>query len=58
MQVLAEGIEDSQQLAFLQKNGCEQGQGYYLAHPMLADECYRFICKTYQQSQLLHQQNN
>jgi EAL domain-containing protein (putative c-di-GMP-specific phosphodiesterase class I) len=32
--VVAEGIEDSQELAFLQRNGCQQGQGYLLSQPL------------------------
>ncbi|WP_311970433.1 EAL domain-containing protein [Pseudomonas baltica] len=32
--VVAEGIEDSQELVFLQRNGCQQGQGYLLSQPL------------------------
>lgn len=33
---VAEGIEDAEQLAFLQSLGCRQGQGYYFARPAAA----------------------
>lgn len=32
--VIAEGIETQEQLDFLVKNGCTQGQGYYLSKPL------------------------
>ena len=32
--VVAEGIEDPQELFFLQRNGCQQGQGYLLSQPL------------------------
>ena len=32
--VIAEGIETGEQLAFLVVNGCDQGQGFYIGHPM------------------------
>jgi diguanylate cyclase (GGDEF)-like protein/PAS domain S-box-containing protein len=34
LQVIAEGVETADQLEFLRTNGCDQVQGYYLAHPM------------------------
>ncbi|WMS86346.1 EAL domain-containing protein [Pleionea litopenaei] len=34
LKVIAEGIETEQQLQFLQQQGCQYGQGYYLAKPM------------------------
>jgi diguanylate cyclase (GGDEF)-like protein/PAS domain S-box-containing protein len=36
--VVAEGVETSEQLAFLQSRRCGEGQGYYFSHPVLADE--------------------
>jgi diguanylate cyclase (GGDEF)-like protein/PAS domain S-box-containing protein len=38
MQVVAEGIETQEQLAFLQKHGCPEGQGYYFSRPVAAAE--------------------
>jgi len=36
--VVAEGIETAQELQLLQSMGCQQGQGFHLAHPMPASE--------------------
>jgi EAL domain-containing protein (putative c-di-GMP-specific phosphodiesterase class I) len=38
MRVLAEGIEQSSQAAFLLKHNCELGQGYWFARPMPAEQ--------------------
>lgn len=35
--VIAEGVETPEQYAFLLAHHCEEGQGYYFSHPMLAD---------------------
>lgn len=34
IKVVAEGIETQEQLEYLQKHGCDFGQGYYLGRPM------------------------
>ncbi len=36
--VVAEGIETDQHVAFLRQHGCEQGQGYHFGRPVPADE--------------------
>jgi EAL domain-containing protein (putative c-di-GMP-specific phosphodiesterase class I) len=36
--VIAEGVETREQLAFLKKRLCDEGQGYYIGRPMVADE--------------------
>jgi sensor c-di-GMP phosphodiesterase-like protein len=41
--VVAEGIENIEQLALLQELGCEYGQGYLFARPMSAAEVEQFI---------------
>jgi diguanylate cyclase (GGDEF)-like protein/PAS domain S-box-containing protein len=38
MRVLAEGIEQAEQAAFLLDNGCQLGQGYWFARPMPAEQ--------------------
>ena len=36
--VVAEGIETDQHVAFLRQHGCEQGQGYLFGKPVPAEE--------------------
>ena len=43
LQVVAEGIEDTEQLIILQALGCEFGQGYLFAKPNSADEIQRLF---------------
>ena len=38
LQVVAEGIENIEQLHFLQNQHCESGQGYYFSRPVPAEE--------------------
>jgi len=38
LRVIAEGIETAQQLEALQALGCDGGQGFYLGHPVAADQ--------------------
>lgn len=37
LKVVAEGVETPSQLAFLKARHCEEGQGYFLSHPLLAE---------------------
>jgi EAL domain-containing protein (putative c-di-GMP-specific phosphodiesterase class I) len=39
LEVIAEGIETEEQLAFLRKKKCHQGQGYLFSRPIPAVEC-------------------
>ncbi|MDA7088299.1 EAL domain-containing protein [Pseudomonas sp. SA3-5] len=41
--VIAKGIEQQSQLAFLQQQQCEEGQGYYLGRPLVAAQFSRFL---------------
>jgi len=42
IKVIAEGVEDEHQLSFLNKNGCNYGQGYLFGKP-LAPELFMEI---------------
>jgi diguanylate cyclase (GGDEF)-like protein/PAS domain S-box-containing protein len=41
--VIAEGVETSAQLKFLQSHGCAEGQGYYLSHPVAAEQAGKLL---------------
>ena len=41
--VIAEGIENAEQLAFFVEQQCAEWQGYYLVRPITADECERLL---------------
>ena len=43
LNVVAEGVETPEQLAFLRQHGCDIIQGFWLAPPLGASECLRFI---------------
>lgn len=43
LKLIAEGVENHQQLAFLLLHGCHAMQGYYFAKPMPAQEVQSFI---------------
>lgn len=43
MSVIAEGVEDEQQLSFLRKYGCEKIQGYFASKPVEAAELTRLL---------------
>ena len=37
VRVIAEGVEDEEQLTFLRRNGCDAAQGYYFSRPVNSD---------------------
>jgi EAL domain-containing protein (putative c-di-GMP-specific phosphodiesterase class I) len=41
--VIAEGVETVEQLHFLQKKGCSEGQGYFFCHPVIAEKFAEFL---------------
>ena len=41
--VVAEGVETLEQLHFLQKAGCSEGQGYFFCHPVIAEKFAEFL---------------
>jgi EAL domain-containing protein (putative c-di-GMP-specific phosphodiesterase class I) len=44
LKVLAEGVEDIEQLIYLEQHGCDEVQGYYYSKPIPADEL-EVLCK-------------
>jgi len=43
MRVVAEGVETSEQLTFLQHGDCPFGQGYYFGHPLTGPDCTQIL---------------
>src|SRR3984893_551741 len=43
LQVVAEGVENVEQLKFLQAYNCAEGQGYYFSKPLHPSECQALI---------------
>jgi EAL domain-containing protein (putative c-di-GMP-specific phosphodiesterase class I) len=43
LRVVAEGIENTNQLRYLQKIGCDEAQGFLLARPMPAEDFAGFV---------------
>ena len=45
MQVVAEGVENEESLKLLNILGCELGQGYFISHPLLANDFEKWVIK-------------
>ena len=43
LNVVAEGVENSQQLAFLKAHQCTEGQGYFFGHPLLSEQFIGYL---------------
>ena len=43
VKLIAEGVDNAEQLAFLKQEGCNEGQGYLISSPMPADALRRFL---------------
>ena len=44
--VIAEGIETEEQLVLLAESGCDQGQGFYIGHPMSFDSLLQWFSES------------
>jgi len=43
LRVVAEGVETREQLAFLQDQRCDEGQGYYFSRPVVAEQFAKLL---------------
>lgn len=48
LQVVAEGVENAQQMEWLQAEGCSLMQGYFFAAPLNAEQCGKWLAQGYE----------
>ncbi|MDJ0659719.1 MAG: EAL domain-containing protein [Crocosphaera sp.] len=53
MRVIAEGVENKEQLKLLQELDCEEMQGYFFSHPLSPEEILNYLLKFNQQKHLI-----
>lgn len=53
MEVIAEGVENAEQLEILREMGCEYVQGYLISRPMDADTAFRMLSSRFQSPLLI-----
>ncbi|MBF0647068.1 EAL domain-containing protein [Desulfuromonas acetoxidans] len=51
LNVVAEGVETSDQFEFMRQRGCDEIQGYVVARPMPADDFLRYLQKSKRQTE-------
>lgn len=55
LKVVAEGVEDAQQMSFLRSLGCDAAQGFFIAKPMPTEEFPVWFYKTYQDPEITNE---
>ncbi|MBD1893922.1 EAL domain-containing protein [Trichocoleus sp. DQ-A3] len=50
LNITAEGIETQEQFDYLQRRGCEEGQGFYFSRPVPADAIAQMLQESFQQA--------
>ncbi|STX48839.1 regulatory protein (GGDEF and EAL domains) [Legionella hackeliae] len=50
LEIVAEGVESSEQIKFLETHECTEGQGYYFCKPLASEEFEVFLRNTMTES--------
>ncbi|BAY97050.1 hypothetical protein NIES37_09870 [Tolypothrix tenuis PCC 7101] len=53
LKITAEGVETAEQMHYLKRRGCEEGQGFYFSRPVPADIAVEMLENSYQLSKQL-----
>jgi diguanylate cyclase (GGDEF)-like protein/PAS domain S-box-containing protein len=53
LKVIAEGVENGEQLRFLEKRNCDEAQGYYLARPMPVSDLMAYLVRPDRKSTIM-----